>query len=143
MQTNSSSLGQLLTAMHLLLWMQLSFESLSLTLLFQYIQKWSRKKRQETNIFPCCKRIPSPTRCTKYNTRITHHTDQNYEYFKLMYSSNLEKLVQYCHLMNDSVRQTDIPLLVFGKQGQREEHKQLMLEPLFDNALSVERSVAV
>ena len=60
-----------------------------------------------------------------------------------MYRLNLDKLVQYHRSKNDSVRQTDIALLVFGKQGQREEQEQLMLEPAFDNAFSVERSAAV
>ena len=51
-------------------------------------------------------------------THVRQPTDQNYGYFKFMCLSNLERLVQYHRSKNNSVRQTDIPLLVFGKREQ-------------------------
>ena len=49
-------------------------------------------------------------------THVTQPTNQNYGYCKLLYRSNLDELVDFCCSKNASVWQTDIPLLVLGKQ---------------------------
>ena len=74
-------------------------------------------------------------------THVTQPTDQNYGYFRSMYHSNLENLVHYRRSKNNTVRQIDIPLLVFGKGAGCND--EIELEHAFDKTFSVKRLKAV
>ena len=75
-------------------------------------------------------------------THVTQPTDQNYGPFKTFYRRNLEKLVKYRRERNDKVRQTDFPLLVFGK-GSNDQNEDVLLENAFDKAFAVTKNKMV
>ena len=56
-----------------------------------------------------------------------------------MYCQNLESLVKFRQSCKDKVRQSNIPLLVFGKSTKR-NYERIVLEHAFELAFGIERS---
>ena len=59
-------------------------------------------------------------------TAVTHSTDQKYGEFKRVYRSNLKILTEYKFKRYETIKPTDIPLLVFGSIAGEEDAIELL-----------------